>query len=124
MNTLPFGAMPMKKVLAEWLERLRRRIGACLRAKGLSWLGTPRRWHRPCGKAMSELPKYFEDDQIDTCPFCGQVYPGEEVEGFEEWWAPTECSHMCCLDCTVWTEDVPLCPQCAREESQRNGKPA
>src|SRR5664280_2838186 len=114
--------MPMKQTFAEWLERLRRRIGACLRAKGLSWHGTLRRGHRPRGEAMSELPKYFENDQIDTCPFCGKVYPGDEEVEYEEWWAPTECSHMCCRQCSDWSAGYPLCPQCAREESQRNGK--
>ena len=60
---------------------------------------------------MSELPKYFEDDQVDTCPFCGKVYPGDEAVEFEEWWAPTECSHMCCRQCSDWLAGYPLCPQ-------------
>ncbi len=75
---------------------------------------------------MSELKKYFDeekDDQEETCQFCGKVYPGEDVMEYEDWWAATECEHICCLDCSDWTMGYPLCPQCAKEEGQRDGKP-
>jgi hypothetical protein len=72
---------------------------------------------------MSELKTYPDDDANETCQFCGRVYPGEEEVEYEDWWAATECEHMCCLECSDWTGSYPLCPQCAREERQRNGEP-
>ena len=72
---------------------------------------------------MSELKTYFDNDQDETCPFCGKVYPGEEEVEYEDWWAATECEHVCCLECSDWTVGYPLCPQCAKEEGQRDGKP-
>ena len=73
---------------------------------------------------MSDLKTYdMEFDREETCPFCGRVYTGSDEEDYTQWWAATECMHMCCLECSDWTAGYPLCPQCAKEESQRDGKP-
>jgi hypothetical protein len=71
---------------------------------------------------MSELKGYSDNHPDETCQFCGKVYPGENDVEFESWWAATECEHMCCLDCSDWTGGFPLCPQCAKEEKERNGQ--
>ena len=65
---------------------------------------------------MSELKTYMDDDRDETCPFCGKVYPGEDEEEYEDWWAATECEHMCCLECSNWTAGYPLCPQSPRRK--------
>ena len=71
---------------------------------------------------MSELKTYIDDDQDETCPFCGRVYTGSDEEDYMQWCAPTECMHRCCQECSDWTAGYPLCPTCAKEESQRDGK--
>ena len=75
---------------------------------------------------MSELKTYdMEFDREETCPFCGRVYTGSDEEDYMQWWTPTECMHMCCTECAYWTEEYYcyLCPQCAKEEAQSDGKP-
>lgn len=80
---------------------------------------------------MTDLKKYFDYDENDdhhdgdeteSCPFCGEVYPGEDEVQFEEWWGATECEHMCCFECADWSGSYPLCPRCAQEQRERNGK--
>jgi hypothetical protein len=71
---------------------------------------------------VSELKTYSDDDLDETCQLCGTVCPGEEEVEYEDWWAATECEHKCCLECADWTLGFPLCPQCAREEKEQNGK--
>jgi hypothetical protein len=76
---------------------------------------------------MTELKTYdMEYDREEPCPFCGRVYTGINQDDYHEWWAPTECLHMCCSRCAVYYDQTcsPLCPQCAREEGERNGRPA
>ncbi len=75
---------------------------------------------------MSELKTYFDDDsdEVKNCPFCGREYTGTDYEEYMEWWLPSACDHMCCAECGVYSEEygAAICPQCAKEEKERNGK--
>lgn len=67
-------------------------------------------------------PERYGEDPPHACPFCGRHDPGQAVIPFEDWWAATECQHICCFDCSDWQAGYPLCPSCAKGEVQRNGK--
>ena len=71
---------------------------------------------------MSEQKTYdMEYDREEACQFCGRIYTGSDEEDYEEWWAPTECLHMCCSECAIYDEQdaPPVCPTCAKEDGLR-----
>jgi len=63
------------------------------------------------------LPSYTHDDGSKECPFCHSAHPS--TVQYEDWWAPTECCHKCCLTCARpdRASGASYCPQCAEEES-------
>jgi len=53
-----------------------------------------------------------------ACACVPEVYTADDRDDYQEWWALTECMHLCCYGCAVHyaVHCPPYCPTCAKNE--------